>query len=177
MRTAWINLLSLIILGTALVSGCVTKGTSPVPSDFLFIMDVKSAGEFEGCVNVNIRLDAEGRGRYEVYDTGFAIEYDSNHMVTYRQNQVIKSSKLRLNNATLEQLWDAINNHNFFGLGEDYRMAMGYSYAFIVVEANGQRNLVDNIGMEVPEIRAIVERTDTIMPDGVNLDYGEGYLP
>jgi len=36
---------------------------------------------------------------------------------------------------------------------------------------------VDNIGVEVPEIKAIVEATNTIMPEGVNLDYGEGFVP
>ena len=37
--------------------------------------------------------------------------------------------------------------------------------------------MADNIGMEVPEIRAIVEATNAVMPEGVDLDYGEGYLP
>jgi hypothetical protein len=37
--------------------------------------------------------------------------------------------------------------------------------------------MVDNIGVEVPEVRAIVDATDSIMPEGVELDYGEGFPP
>jgi len=178
MRIAWINLLFLLILGTGFVSGCVTKGISPVPSDFLFIMDVKSAGDFEGCaVNVNIRIDADGNGRYETYDTDCAIQFDTNHMVTYDHNQVITNGQFQLSASELEQLWSAINDNNFFTLTDDYRMAMGFSYAFIVVQVNGEQHIVDNIGMEVPEVRAIVEATDAILPEGVGLDYREGFMP
>jgi hypothetical protein len=180
MRISWKNhklLLTLLILAIALFAGCDTKNTPSVPADFLFIMDVKSAREFDGCVHINIRIDADRGGRYDVYDTGCAIEYDTNHMVTYLSSQVIEKGQFKLNEAELEGLWEAINKNNFFNLTEDYRMAMGFSYAFIVIEANGRRKIVDNIGMEVPEIRAIIEATDAIMPEGVNLDYGEGFLP
>jgi hypothetical protein len=77
----------------------------------------------------------------------------------------------------LEGLWEAINQNNFFELREDYRMAIGSSYAFIMVEVDGNRHIIDNIGMEVPEVRAIIEATDDILPEGINLDYGEGYMP
>jgi len=178
MRTAWINLLSLLVLGTALVSGCAAKDTGPVPSDFLFIMDVKSAGEFDGCaVHINLRIEANGRGRYETYDSDCAIEYDTDHMVTYKRGQVIDKDQFILSDAELEGLWKAIIDNNFFDLTDDYRMSIGFSYAFIVVEADGVRHMVDNIGMEVPEVKAIVEATSAIMPEGVSLDYGEGFLP
>lgn len=168
----------LLILGLIFITGCATKGTSYVPSDFFFIMDVKSAGVFEGCaLHVNIEIDSKGRGKYETYDTGCAITYDPDHMVTYKRSQVVKSGKFKLSAVELEGLWEAINQNNFFELREDYRMAIGFSYAFIMVEADGQRYMVDNIGMEVPEVRAIVESTDAILPEGVNLDYGEGYIP
>ena len=80
----------LLILCTLLIVGCSSNNISNVPADFLIIMDVRSAGDFDGCaVNVNIRIDAKGRGNYEAYDTDCAIEYDSNHMVTYQRSQVI----------------------------------------------------------------------------------------
>lgn len=168
----------LLIAGVVLVTGCSLQRTYNVPSDFLLLMDVKSAGDFEDCaINVNIRIDANGRGRYETYDTDCAIEFDSKHMVTYKRSQVLETGRFALSDTELEELWDAINQNNFFKLTDDYRMAMGFSYAFIVVEAEGQRNIVDNIGMEMPEVRAIVEATDAIMPDGIKLDYGEGFLP
>ena len=56
-------------------------------------------------------------------------------------------------------------------------MAICHSYAFIMIEANGQRHQIDNIGMEAPEIRALVEVMNTLMPGGINLEYGEGYMP
>ena len=171
-------LLILLTLGMLLIAGCSQSNPSAVPSDFLFIMDVKSAGEFEGCaVNVNLRIEASGRGRYETYDTDCAIEFDTNHMVTYDRSRVITKGQFKLSDSELEQLWAAINENNFFSLTDDYRMAMGFSYAFVVVEADGQQHIVDNIGMEVPEVRAIVEATDAVMPEGVNLNYGEGFIP
>lgn len=170
-------LIILLLLNVFLFTGCSTNSTANVPSDFLFLMDVKSAGDFEGCVNINIRIDSKGKGRYDVYDTGCAIEFDSNHMVTYQRSHVIEKGKFKLSDNELERLWDAINENNFFTLSGDYRMSMGFSYAFVVVEANDQRHIVDNIGVEVPEIRAIVETTNAIMPKGVSLDYGEGFLP
>ncbi len=175
MKTSLLNILLIPVL--FLIAGCSSNNLDSVPLDFLFIMDARSAGDFDGCVNVNIRIDADGRVRYEIYDTGCAVEYDLDHMVTYNRSQVLTKGQFRLSDSELEQLWDAINQNNFFELTDDYRMAMGFSYAFIVVEADGRRHIVDNIGMEVPEIKAIVEATDAIMPEGVNLDYGEGFLP
>ena len=172
------KLLIVLALGTLLLTGCRTTNSANVPSGFLFIMDVKSAGVLEGCpVNINIRIDAHGRGRYETYDTDCAIEYNTNHMVTYKRGQVIETGRFQLSDTELERLWDVINENNFFSLTEDYRMAMGFSYAFIVVEADGKQHIVDNIGMEVPEIRAIVEATNAIMPEVISLNYGEGHLP
>ena len=134
----------LLTLSVMLINGCTLNNTSNIPSDFLFIMDVNSAGDFEGCIN---------------------------------QSQVIKSGKIKLSNAELEGLWDAINQNNFFNLTDDYRMSMGFSYAFIMVKADGRQHIVDNIGMEVAEIRAIVEATDAVMPEAINLVYREGFLP
>jgi hypothetical protein len=165
-------------LSTVIFIGCSAKNTNPTPSDFLFIMDVKSAGNFEGSTeHVNIEIDPIGRGRYELSDTEGAIQFDLNHMVTYQPSQVIEKGQFKLSDTELKGLWNAINENNFFDLTEDYRMAMGFSYAFIVVEADGERHIVDNIGMELPEVRAIVEATDGIMPEGIELDYGKGYLP
>ena len=169
-------LLVLLILGVILGTGCATKNLSAVPADFSFVMDARSA-EAGNANNVHIKIKAKGEGQYDYYDTRGAIRYDLNHMVTYEADQILKSGKFKLSQAELRQLWQAINQNNFFNLTDDYRMEMGFSYAFIVVEANSQRHIVDNIGMEVPEVRNIVEAVDAIMPEGVNLDYGEGFVP
>ena len=56
-------------------------------------------------------------------------------------------------------------------------MALGHSYAFLLVQADGQKHMVNNIGMEVPEIREIVEAARHLLPAGVKPDYGKGYIP
>jgi len=168
----------LLILVTISLAGCSPNSISNVPADFSFVMDVSSAEDLADCpVNVNIHIDARGIGQYDYYDTECAIVYDTNHIVTYKQGQILKSGELKLSATELEGLWNAIEQNNFFGLTEDYRMEMGFSYAFIMVEANGQTHIVDNIGMEVPEMRAIVEATNALMPEDVNLEYGEGFIP
>jgi hypothetical protein len=170
------NLLVLLILGVILGTGCATKNLSAVPADFSFVMDARSA-EAGNANNVHIKITAKGEGQYDYYDTRGAIRYDLNHMVTYEADQILKSSKFKLSQAELKQLWQAINQNNFFELRGDYRMEIGLSYAFVVVQADGQRHIVDNIGMEVPEMRAIMEATDAILPKGVNLEYGDGHTP
>ena len=167
-----------LALSAVIAVGCSTITTRDVPSDFFFIMDVGSAEDTADCpINIHIRLDANGRGKYTYYDTGCAIEYDTNDMVTYKAAQVLKSGKLKVSGTELDQLWHVINENKFFELNADYRMEIGYSYAFIMVEADSRRHIVDNIGMEVPEVRAIVEATNAVMPEGVTLEYGEGYIP
>lgn len=175
MKKAFLN--ALLILGVLFIAGCSSNTISSVPSDFLFIMDVQKVGDFEDCpVNVNLRIDAHGSGKYEAYDTDCAIQYDLNHMFTYKQSQVLETGNFKLSDAELKGLWNSINQNNFFNLTDDYRMEIGFSYAFIVVKADGQQHIVDNIGMEVPEIRVIIEAADAVMPEGVSLDYGNGFV-
>ena len=172
------HLLVLLTLGLISLAGCSSNNIGNVPADFSFVMDVSSAEDLADCpVNINIRIDARGRGQYDYYDTECAIVYDTNHIVTYKQGQILKSGELKLSAVELEGLWNAIEQNNFFGLTEDYRMEMGFSYAFIMVEANGQTHIVDNIGMEIPEMRAMVEATNALMPEDVSLEYGEGFNP
>ena len=84
---------------------------------------------------------------------------------------------LDLTDEQLSQLWQVINENNFFQLTDDYRMSIGNTYAFIQVEANGQKHQVDNIGMSVPEIETIVEKINSMLPTGVVLDYSDGLMP
>lgn len=166
----------LLFIGMMLVNGCSANETSSVPSDFSFLMDVRSA-ERGSAQHINIQINAKGKGQYDVYDSGGEIRYDLNDIVTYDADQVVKTGKFDLSNAELGQLWDAINQNRFFELETKYQMAMGHSYAFIMVEADGRKHMVDNIGVEVPEIGALVEATDALMPNRIDLDYGEGYVP
>jgi hypothetical protein len=159
-----------------IIGGCSGgDGGNGVPADFFVIVDAESAGE--PGQHINIQINATGKGRYDRYDTGGAIRGDTNGMVTYEAGQVVETGEFSVNEEALKRLWDAIEDSHFFGLTGDYRMAMGHSYGFIVVEANDQRHQVFNIGMEVPEIKAIIEATETVLPKGIDLEYREGYLP
>ena len=164
------------LVGALFAGGCSANQKTSLPADFLFVMDVQSANK-EAAQNVNIRINAKGEAEFEIYDTGGVIQYDLNDRVIYNGEQIVETGKFELSYAELDKLWNAINENRFFKLTEDYRMAIGHSYAFIMIEADGQSHKVNNIGMEIPEIKAIVEATDAIMPEGINLDYGKGYVP
>lgn len=165
----------ILVLSTTLVTGCSANETGSVPPDFSFVMDVRTS-EVGSANLINIKIDAKGRGQFEVYDSGGEIRYDLNDVVIYEADQIVRDEKFKLSKADLEQLWNAINENKFFELAEYYQMAIGHSYAFIMIEADGRKHMVDNIGVEVPEIRALVEATDALMPEGLDLDYGEGYI-
>jgi hypothetical protein len=141
-------------------------------------MDVRGArADMAGNVHVNIRINSNGQGRFEYYDSGSGINYDRNEIVTYDASQIIEIGTFKLTDEKLGQLWNILSENHFFELDEHYQMALGHSYAFLLVEANGERQLVDNIGMEVPEIRAIVEAVRTLLPKNINFEYGEGFTP
>ena len=158
------------------VSGCTMFEKSNAPPDFVFMMDVRTA-EKGSPQNVNIQIHENGKGKYDYYDTGGVIQYDVNDIVTYTKDQVVKEGTFKLSKSELNQLWDAINTNNIFALDDDYRMEIGSSYAFILIWADGKQHIVDNIGMEVPEVRALVEIVQGILPEGVEIDYGEGTIP
>lgn len=161
------TLIALLSLGA-----CSFPGASHPPADFLLILDAKSAHGIAD--HVNVRIDAAGTGRYERYETAGVIRGDTSGMVTYAPDQIVDAGEFRVGRAALDELWQAIDAARFFELDGDYRMALGHSYAFIVVEAAGRRGHVWNVGMEVPEVAAIVEATDRVLPDGIDLEYPAG---
>lgn len=166
-----------IILGLVTMSGCSAGSADDVPSDLVFVMDVRSARDRENpAQNVNVRIDAGGQGRYERYDTGGTTRMDANDVVTYSPDQVVQAGEFRLGKKELRQLWVIIQENHFYDLTGDYQMAIGYSYAFVMVEANGRRHQVFNIGMQVSEIKAIVEAVGTMLPKGVDIEYRLGWL-
>jgi len=166
-------ILSLLCFGVG--GSCIGDERSVIPADFLLIVDAQSAGQ--DAENVNVRIDAGGKGRYERYKTGGVIRSDVNGVVTYEADQVRASGEFKVSSQSLQKLWAAIAENGFFELTGDYRMAIGHSYAFILVEGAGRRHQVFNVGMEVPEIGAIVEATVSVLPDGAALEYRGGYLP
>ena len=169
----------LVVFVIAAISACSAKPeTSSVPSDFAFMMDALSRQSNKmRNLHVNIKVNAQGAGRFADYDNGGTISYTPDDIITYEPNQVVKSGKFQLTDSELEQLWDALNKHHFFVFDEHYQAQLGLSYAFIMVEAKGRRHIVDNIGIEVPEIRAIVERVDEILPPAITLEYRKGFTP
>ncbi len=170
-------LFMLMTLCLVVASACSANDAGDVPADFTFVIDVKSAEDNEEhtAQNVNSQINAEGEGQYERYDTGGVIRGDANDGVMYGADQVLAAGEFKLEEDELRQLWEAIQENKFFEVTGDYRMAIGHSYAFIMVEADGRRHQVFNIGLEVPEIRAIVEATEAVLPEGVDIEYGEGF--
>ncbi len=165
----------LIYLCGLILSGCTPANEANIPQDFAFLLDATSADDFGQ--HINIRIDAQGKGYYERYETVGAHGYGTDIMITYAATQIVETGKFKLSTTDLENLWALLEEQHFFELTDDYRMAMGSSFAFIVVEANGYKHKVDNIGMEVAEIKAIVEATSNLLPSGVDLVYREGFLP
>lgn len=169
-------LILFLLMGLLLAPACSGRDASPVPSDFAFLLDVDSTDP-GSAHNVHIVVDASGNGHYEYYDTGGVLQYDTNGILTYAPSQVVSGGDFELSDPQLLQLWEAIQANKFFELEDDYQMALGSSYAFILVQAEGRKHWVNNIGMEVPEIRTIVEAAQELMPKGVEFEYGDGYEP
>lgn len=169
----WIaGVLSIIVL----LSGCSQNQVSHIPSDFYFLLDIRSADP-GSTQNIHIQIDASGEGTYQYYDTGGVIQYDPDHVVTFDNDQVVRDGMFHCSQTELAGLWQTIEDQRFFSLADNYEMALGHSYAFLLVQADGQKHMVNNIGMEVPEIRKIVESAWQLLPAGVEPDYGEGYIP
>lgn len=166
----------LFVLSMVVASGCSATHARNLPSDFIFILDAGSPAR-QTAQNINIQINAMGEGRYERYNTGGVIRQDENDMVVYESAQVVETGEFKLRDDQQGQLWRVINENDFFHLTKDYRMALGASYAFIMIEADGRKHQVYNIGMEAPEIRAIVEKVNSMLPAGVVLEYGAGFAP
>lgn len=160
-----------LLFSFVLAAGCSRSPAGPVPQDFSFLLDVGSARP-DTVQNINIHIDAAGEGYYEYYDTGGVIQYDSNGIVQYDPSQVTQEGNFQVSRADLQRLWTAIEANQFFALTDDYHMAMGTSYAFISIQAEGKKHTVDNIGMDVPEIGALVKTVQEILPEGVDIEYG-----
>ena len=161
------------ILSTVLLTGFASASMGNVPSDFQFLLNAQS--KKEGTEHFYIEINARGKGYFERYDTNGSISYDENDIIIVEKSQVIEKGSFQLADEEMEELWKIIEENNFFQLKEDYQMAIGFSYAFIIVEANGKKHQVDNIGMEVSEIRTIVEKADDLLPTKVGIEYGDGY--
>ena len=159
-----------------LLTACSGQVAENVPSDFYMMMDVRDAGS-DTAQNINIRIHANGKVDYDIYGTGGVIHYAENDIVKYDKNQIVHVGEFRLTATQMRKLWETINENRFFELSDKYQMAIGHSYAFIMIEANGDQQMVDNIGIEVPEMRALVETVAAMMPDDIDIEYGEGYVP
>ena len=83
-----------------------------IPADFEFIIDIRA--EVGSAQNINIKINSLGKSRFEYYNTGGAIQYNTNDMVIYEAHQVVKTGEFILTDEELRCLWDAINENNFF---------------------------------------------------------------
>lgn len=162
----------LLALSITAASGCTALSPRGVPPDFMFILDARSPGE-QAAQHLFIRINARGQGHFERYNTGGLTRHDEGGMVVYDSDQVVETGDFELRGEQVKQLWQAIKENNFFQLRGDYRMAIGCYYAFVMIEADGQTHQIDNAGMEVTEIRAVVEKVRSMLPAGVALRYSD----
>ena len=172
----YVPVLVLVALSMVASSGCTAPPARSVPPDFTFILDAHSP-EGKTLLYMRIKINSEGEGHFERYDTGVSIGLGQDGTVVLEIDQLVDTGGFLLREHQVDELWQTIDEHDFFQLTGDYRMAIGYSYAFIRIEADGQSHQVFNIGMEVPEIRAIVEEVSSILPSDVVLVYGGGPWP
>jgi len=169
----------LVALFLTLISACSAEPkTNSVPADFVFTMDALSQEKNSmRNLHVNIKINSRGAGYFEYYDNGGTISYTPDDIITYEPDQVVKSGKFRLTDSELEQLWDILNTNHFFELDGHYEAQLGSSFAFIMVESNGKSHMINNIGVEVPEIRAMIGNVDEILPETISLEYRKGFTP
>ena len=167
----------LLALSLALSDACTPKEKSAaVPADFVFVLDARGReNQLRGSQHFHILIDSQGAGRFEGYDPQGVLHYDMNKMVTYDPSQVVRTGTFELTNKELNRIITLLKENHFFALKESYQMELGDSYAFLMVHMNGQQHIVDNIGMEVPEIKAIVEGVNIFLPDEIDLQYGKGF--
>jgi hypothetical protein len=167
-------LLVIAVLSVIQLIGCTGKETG-IPDDFSFLINVRST---QGYTNhYHIEIDSLGKGSYILYDTEGSIEYKTDGMIVVPLFKTIERGKFDLTQQQLSSLLRVVEENSFFTLEEAYQMSLGHSFAFIAVTLDGQTHQVDNIGMEVPELRAIVSGVQGLLPARINIDYGEGFVP
>ncbi len=170
-------ILAILIYSASALSGCRPPAPpATIPPDFQLNLDARSAGA-QTTVHIYIEIDAQGQARYTRYDTGGTIQLDENGRLVYAPGQVIDKGKFQLSAKEVGALWQTLIDNDFFELTADYRMAIGHSYAAVKARANYKEHQVFNIGMEVPEMRAIIAGVNTLLPVDVKITYGEGFLP
>jgi len=169
--------LVLSVLFLTLNGACTPKEKpASIPSDFVFVLDARGRQNHpRGSPHFHILIDSQGAGRFEGYDPQGVLHYDMNKMVTYDPSQVVRAGTFELTNKELNRLIALLDDNDFFALKESYQMELGDAYAFIMVRMNGRQHIVDNIGMDVPAIGAIVEGVNALLPDEIDLQYGKGF--
>jgi hypothetical protein len=167
----------LLALCFILTEACAPKEKpASIPADFVFVLDARGRQNHpRGSMHFHIVIDAQGAGRFEDYDPHGVLHYDMNKMVTHDPSQIVRTGTFRLTNKELDRIVTLLDENDFFALKESYQMELGDAYAFIMVQMNSQQHIVDNIGMEVPAIRAIVEGVNLLLPDEIDLQYGKGF--
>jgi len=167
--------LILSILFLLLIPSCTPPAMPHVPEDFDFVLNVRQKDR--PGYHYHIHINAKGKGTYVLYNSQGTIEYDPDGMIVIPLLRVKKWGSFSLKKIQMTALLQTLDDNTFFDLAEDYQMEIGHSFAFIQATIDGQEHTVDNIGVEVPELRAIIENIDRLLPAKIKVDYGEGYKP
>lgn len=149
---------------TQMVDDAVVE-SGVVPGDFYLILDVTSYQYPEH--NLYMEINADGALKYARYDTGGTVEYDAEGMILVPGEEAMERGLFNLNPTQMKAVWLLIQDEELFELKDDYRMEIGDSYAFIAITGDGTTNVIDNIGMELPQAEALVSLINSFLPDVV----------
>jgi hypothetical protein len=163
-RFIWI-----VTILVAALPGCSSEGSE----DFWIVVDARLAPHLQEVPTEHIYLEisADGSGSYLLYDTGGAIVYDTDGMVSISPEQILERGEINLTQEKISRLAQSIQDSDFFNLTEDYRMSIGGAYTFLAVTAGGQTHMVDNIGMQVDPLEKIIDTLNRVLPVNLEMEY------
>ncbi|MCB2180289.1 hypothetical protein KQH54_04130 [bacterium] len=139
--------------------------TGVVPADFHMILDVVSNYYPES--HLYMELNADGGLKYARYENGGTIEYSSDGMIAVPGEDALERGLFNLDDIAMGKIWALIQDEGLFDLKDDYRMEIGDSFAFIAITGDGQTNIIDNIGMDLPQAEALVNLINSFLPEVV----------
>lgn len=137
----------------------ISYASAAVPPDFELQATSGSLGPDEE--NRTIRVASDGSGIYERYIPSAVGE------------PPLEQQNFSLSSAELDQLWQAVQDHDFFNLAAEHsNPAVGdRTYARLLVRANGTTHEVTTQNIAVPAFDDIVAELEALTPAGVNLEY------
>ena len=130
-----------------------------VPPDLEIIAD--AGGLVPDGENVNIRISADGSARYTRY------------IPSTIGDPPIEENSFQLTPQQLEQLWQSIQDNDFFNLAPEHNAPAtdDGAYVHLIVRANAVAHTVDAENIAVAALENIISVINSLTPAGNNLEY------